>query len=41
MDLSQFKFYFEKYGINILCDQIDTPHADMCFSKFTITISVY
>ena len=29
------------YGIKIFYDQIDTSHADMCFSIITITHSVY
>ena len=31
----------ENYGINLIYDQIDTTHADMCFSNITITHSVY
>ena len=31
----------ENYGIKIIYDQIDTVHADMCFSNITITHSVY
>ena len=34
-------FTVEKYGIKPFYDQIDTTHADMCFSNFTITHSVY
>ena len=34
-------FTVENYGIKLLYDEIDTAHADMCFSKFTITHSVY
>ena len=34
-------FTIENYGIKLIYDQIDTAHADMCFSKFTITHSVY
>ena len=30
-----------KYGIRLLYDEIDSAHADMCFSKITITLSVY
>ena len=33
-------FTVENYGIKLLYDQIDTPHAEMCFSKITITHSV-
>ena len=35
-----FNFTLENYGIKLILDQIDTPHADMCFSKFIITHSV-
>ena len=31
----------ENYGIKLIYDQIDTPHADMRFSNFTITHSVF
>ena len=31
----------ENYGIKLSYDQIDTAHADMCFSNITITHSVY
>ena len=34
-------FTVENCGIIIIYDQIDTAHADMCFSNFTITNSVY
>ena len=34
-------FTIENYGIRLIYDQIDTPHADMCFSNITITHSVY
>ena len=34
-------FTIENYGIRLVYDQIDTPHADMCFSNITITHSVY
>ena len=30
-------FTVENYGIKLLYDQIDTAHADMCFSNITIT----
>ena len=33
-------FTVENYGIKINFDEIDTPHADMCFSNITITKSV-
>ena len=31
----------ENYGIKLIYDQIDTPHADMCFSNITITHFIY
>ena len=34
-------FTVENYGIRLVYDQIDTPHADMCFSNITIAHSVY
>ena len=34
-------FTVENYGIKLIYDQIDTAHADMCFSNITITHSVY
>ena len=34
-------FTIQKYGIKLIFDQIDTAHADMCFSNITITHSVY
>ena len=34
-------FTQQNYGIKLICDEIDTPHADMCFSNITITHSVY
>ena len=34
-------FTVENYGIKLIYDQIHTPHSDMCFSKITITHSVY
>ena len=39
--LLNFNFTVEKYGIKLIYDQMDKPHADMCFSKITITHSVY
>ena len=39
--LVSLNFTVEIYGIKILYDQIDTAHADMCFSNITITHSVY
>ena len=34
-------FTVENYDINIIYDQIDRPHTDMCPSNITITHSVY
>ena len=34
-------FIVENYGFKIIYDQIDKPHADMCFSNITGTHSVY
>ena len=34
-------FTIENYGIRLIYDDIDTPHADMCFSNIMITHSVY
>ena len=39
--LVNLNFTVEKYGIKLIYDQIDTAHADMCFSNITITHSVY
>ena len=39
--LLNLDFTHENYGIKIIYDQIDTPHADMCFSKITKPHSVY
>ena len=33
--LLDLNFTMETYGFKIISDQIDTPHADMCFSKIT------
>ena len=38
--LLNLDFTVENYGIRLVYDQIDTPHADMCFSNITITHSV-
>ena len=42
-DWSSIKLDFteEFYGIRLYYDQIDTTHADMCFSYISITHSVY
>ena len=34
-------FTIENYGIKLISDEVDTGHADMCFSNITITHSVY
>ena len=39
--LVNLTFTQENYCIKLIYDQIDTPHADMCFSDITITYSVY
>ena len=42
-DWTLLNLYFtvERYGIKLIYDEIDTAHADMCFSDITITHSVY
>ena len=39
--LLKLNFTEENYGIKLIYDQIDSLHADMCFSDITITHSVY
>ena len=39
--LVNLNFAVENYGIRLIYDQIDTTHADMCFSNIMITHSVY
>ena len=39
--LVSLNFNVENYGIKLIYDEIDTAHADMCFSNITITHSVY
>ena len=39
--LLNLNFTVENYGIKLIYDQIDSPHADMCFSNIIITHSVY
>ena len=39
--LLNLDFTLENYGFKLVYDQIDTPHADMCFANITITHSVY
>ena len=34
-------FPVKDYGIKLIFDQINTPHAVMCFSIITVTHSVY
>ena len=33
-------FTVDNYGIKLIYDEIDTPHADMCFSNITITLYI-
>ena len=39
--LVSLNFTVDIYGIKLIYDQIETAHADMCFSNKTITHSVY
>ena len=39
--LVSLNYTIENYGITLIYDEIDTAHADMCFSNITITHSVY
>ena len=39
--LLNLDFTTENYGIKLIYDEIDTAHANMCFSNITITHSVY
>ena len=39
--LVNLNFTEENYGIKLIYDQIDSAHADMCFSNITITHSLY
>ena len=39
--LVSLNFTIESYGIKLIYDEIDTPHADVCFSNKTKTHSVY
>ena len=39
--LVNLNFNVENYGIKLIYDQIDTAHADMCFSNITITHSIF
>ena len=38
--LLNLDFTVENYGIKLIYDQINTAHADMCFSNIIITYSV-
>ena len=38
--IHQPEFTVENYGIELIYDQIDTTHADMCFSSIIITLSL-
>ena len=40
-ELLNLDFTIENYGVKLFYDQIDTAHADMCFSNITKTHSVY
>ena len=40
-NLLNLHFTVGNYGIKLIYDEIDTAHADMCFSNITITHSVY
>ena len=39
--LVNLNFTVENYGFKLIYDEIETPHADVCFSNITITHSVY
>ena len=39
--LLNLDFTIKIFGVKLILDQIDTAHFDMCFSKITITHSVY
>ena len=39
--LLNLDFTVSNFGIKLIYDQINKPHADMCFSNITITDSVY
>ena len=39
--LLNLDFTVENYGIKLIYDRIESPHADMCFSNITITHSVF
>ena len=37
----RLNFTVKNYGIKLIYDDIDSAHADMCFSNIAITHSVY
>ena len=39
--LVNLNFIVENYGIKLLYDEVGSAHANMCFSKITITHSIY
>ena len=39
--LINFDITQENYGIKLIYDQIDTPHADICFSKISMAHSIF
>ena len=39
--LVSLNFTVENIGVKLIYDQIDTPHAGICYSNFTITHSLY
>ena len=39
-NLLNLDFTIENYGVRLIYDQIETAHADMCFSNTTITHSI-
>ena len=41
LTLVSLNYTIKNFGIRLIYDEIDTPHADMCFSNLTITHSVY
>ena len=39
--LLSLNFTIQNFGIKLIYDEIDTPHADMCFSNITVTHFVF
>ena len=39
--LVNLNFTVENYGMKLIYDQINTPHADMCFSNVRKTNCIY